>query len=138
MMAGEEDLGLGEELQRLVDVAAPAQRIADLRAPQGVEVVHVAGDDFGTTQRLPIGEVEHELRRRLGARGVLEHHLDTIDGQLFDVVLDDHVGRNKSQVTRGDVLAYRLIDMTKRTARQQYAVLKEQTPAHRVTGIDVF
>ena len=64
-----------------------------------------AGDVFGTPERLHVWKVGVHLGRRFGARRVLENHLDAVDRQLFNILRDNHVWRNKPGVSGGHVLA---------------------------------
>jgi len=84
MVAGKVDIGLTpEHLQRLIDKTTPGQRVPDLGAAGGIDIVHVARHHFGATERFLGGQVKGELRRRFRATGVLENHLNPVDHQAL-------------------------------------------------------
>ena len=138
MVRGEHHLGLlSVAVERLGDVLRPVQRIADRRATQRVDVVQRRGDVLGHPERLHRGDVGVHLRGRFGVRRVLEDHLDAVDLELLDVLLDDLRRRDQPHAAGRHALAEALADVAIRARRQQQAVLVEQPPVHRVAGIHV-
>ena len=139
MVRGEHHLRLqAEAVERLADVFRPAQRIADRRAAQRVDVVQRCDDVLGHPERLHVGDVRVHLPRRFGVRRVLEDHPDAVDLEFLDVLLDVAGGRDQTHRAGRDGLAETLTDITMRAGRKQKAVLVEQPPVHRVAGIDIF
>jgi len=67
-LTAEEGLGLH-------DVVGPGVGVPDLRAPQGVQVVHGPGAVLRHPQGLVLGQIGVHFRRGLRARGEMEYHL---------------------------------------------------------------
>ena len=89
VVRGEHDLGLqAETVERLADVLRPVQRIAHRSAAQRVDVVQRRDDVLGHPERLHLGDVGVHLPGRFGVRRVLEDHLNAIDLDFLDVLLD--------------------------------------------------
>ncbi len=88
------------------------ERVAHLRAPGRVEVVHRVGAVLGHAQQALVGEVEVHLGRGLGARGHLEHDPHAVDVQ-FGAGLGDVLGRGdeRNRAQRGG-LAQPGVDLT--------------------------
>ena len=131
-------LHVREAVERGVDVLGPVERVSHRRTAQGVDVVDGAGDVLGTPEGLPLGEPGVHLGGRLGVGRVLEDHLDAVDGEVLEVLADQHVGRDQAGIAMGHVLADRLVHMAEGAARQQGAVLDAAAPAHGITREDVF
>ena len=77
-----------------------AQRVADLRTAQCVEVVHRVRDDLRTAEGLRFRQVEGELRRRLRLGRVLEDEADSVDLHLLGVRSTSSVGRTSPNLPR--------------------------------------
>ena len=86
MMAVEHHLRLGKLLPAGFNKTAPGQGIPHLGAPQGIEIMQIAGHQFRATESALFGQVKNELRGRLTTRDNLEHKLDTIDGVTFHLI----------------------------------------------------
>ena len=99
--------------------------------------MHGAGDVFRRPEGLQVREPGIHLRRRLGARGVLKHHFNTVDSHFLEVLFNDHRRWNESEVTRGRIFSDGLVHMAKRAARQQYAILVEHATRHGIAGVNV-
>ena len=84
VMRGERHIRLvGEQLDRLGQVAGPDPRVADLRAAQGQQVVQVVRGVLGHAQRPLVREVEVHLCGSFGAGGHLEHDPDPVQDFLL-------------------------------------------------------
>ena len=135
VVAGEADVGVvGEQVDGLVDVPAPRQRVPHLGPAQRVEVVHRVGAVLGHAQQAQVGEVEVHLRRGLGARGQLEHDADPVEDP-FGAGLVDLLGRRDEahRAERGG-LAEAGVDLTLGTDRQQRAVHVHRPTHHGRPG----
>jgi hypothetical protein len=128
---------LPKHVKSFVDLLRPLQRIPYQRTTQGVDIVDRGTDILGRPESLEVGEIGIHFRRRLGARNVLKHHLNAVDGQLLDDILDDHIGWDQTAIARSYILADGLVHVTERAARQQHAVLEEHMAVHGITGVDV-
>ena len=136
-MAGEDHLGIAEQFDGLIDVAAPAQRVAHLGAAQGVEVVQGVAHHFGAAECLPLGQVERQLRRRLRFRRVLKSEAHAVDLHLLRRVVDDVGGPHHADRSARRRLAQAGVDMAAHAARQIGAVHEARPAAHGDAGDDV-
>ena len=136
-MAGEDHLGVGKELQRAVDVAAPLQRVAHLGAAQRVEVVHRVRDDLGAAEGALRRQVEGHLGGRLGVGRVLEDERHAVDGHRLRRVVDQIRRHREAERAGGRLLAEAGVDVAARTARQPEAVHVLRPPPHGDAGEDV-
>jgi hypothetical protein len=138
VMLGEHHVAaLGEEPDRLVQVARPAVRIAHDRSAQGKHVVQVVGGVLGDAQRPPLGEQEVHLRRRLGVRRELEHHVDAVDRLRLTGPRDLDGRRDQRDGARRGRLAEPGADLPGRALGQQRAVHVRRAARHRAAGVHV-
>ena len=80
MVAGERNIAaIKEGLERFVDVAAPAERIANFGTAWGVEVVQCGHAVFGHTHSAKVGEVEVHFGGRFGAGRELKLDANAVD-----------------------------------------------------------
>ena len=122
------------EIDRLVEVARPFQRIAHLRAAQRQHVVQRVGGVLRHPHGAELREVGVHLGRRLSAGRHLEHHAHAVDRDLFAGLLD-LAGRHDQPGGAGrGGLAKTAVDAALRVARQQGAVHVDRAAAHRVAG----
>ncbi len=134
----EHHLGLpAETMQRLVDVLAPAQRIAYLGAAQGVQVVQGADHVLGHQQGLLPRQPDVHLRRRLGARRVLEGERHAVQHQVLALAFDQAGRRQQAQRSARQSLADGHVDLPLRPLGQLRAVLVGGAAHHGVAGQDV-
>ena len=138
MVRREDDVGVAaEEVERLVDVARPGQRVADLRAAQRVDVVERMGRDLRHAQGPVVREVEAQLGRRLGPRRVLEDDAQPVDHQLLPGLGDDVRGREQGHGARRGELREAGADALERTPAREVAVHVRRPPGHHVAREDV-
>ena len=129
---------LAVERNGLGDVACPCRAVADLGAPQRVEVVERTGAIFRHPKRLMLRQPCVHFGGRLGARCELEFQLHAINRQLF-ARLGDLVARRKKRHCAGGLPhADALRQLAGDAGGQQDAVLIIATAAHALTGVDVF
>jgi hypothetical protein len=87
------DFGLvAVALDGVGNVARPQAAIADLRAADGVEIVHGVIGVFRHVEHPELRKVHQHFRRRLGARHEMEFDLDAVDAARL-VSLGDHLVR---------------------------------------------
>ena len=80
MVGGEQDIGFAsEQVERLLDVSAPTQRVARLRPPKWQGIVHRVRAVLGQAERSQLREHEVHLRWGLCAGCVLEHHANPVN-----------------------------------------------------------
>ena len=138
VVRGDHHLGLlSVEVERLVDVLRPGERVAHHRAAQGVDVVEGSRDVLPGPEHLLLREPGVHLGRRLGAGRVLELHLHAVDRVDLDGLLDDESRRDQAEVASGDGHGQSLAGVPVGAGRQENAVLVEQPPTHGVAGVDV-
>ena len=137
VMAAEVDLGLGVQLEGLVDVAPPGVRIADLGTAQRVDVVHRHGHHFGTAEGALRGQVEHHLRRGLGAERELEVELDAVDRGALAGPHDLARGRHDARRRGWEVLAQADAHVPHRIGLEPPAVHEGHPAQHGGPGNEV-
>ncbi len=139
VVAGEQHVAVGaEQVDRLVQVLAPRQGVAHLRASRRVQVVERAGAVLGHAQHAVVGEVEVHLRGRLGVRRDLEDDADAVDDQLGPRGLDV-LGRGHETLAaeQRHALAQAGVDVTERAPREEGAVHVGRPTGHGRPGDDV-
>ena len=120
MVAGKRNVAAIEEgLKRFVDVATPAERIANLGSAWGVEVVQCGHAIFGHTDGAKVGEVEVHFGGRFGAGCELKLDANAIDKQLGAGEFDRLGGSDEPAGAKGDAFAQAGVDMAPWTNRQQ-------------------
>ncbi|MNN38310.1 hypothetical protein D3C81_1523010 [compost metagenome] len=98
---GEHDLGIvAPHFQRFVEVFRPGQWVTDLRAAQGIGVVHRVGGVFGGIDRLLLLDVIEHFGRRFTTRRIQELVGQAIDDAGVAGFLDD-VGRRDQRHCTG-------------------------------------
>ena len=123
---------------RLVDVAAPLERVAHLRAAQRVEVVHRVRDDLGAAAGLVLGQVEGELRGRLRLGRVLEHEAHAVESRVsWGVRSTITVGSRMLIVPPPGRLAEAGVDVAAALCGSVQPVHEECAPTHGDAGEDV-
>ncbi len=138
MVRRHRDLGLAAPFQQhRVDHLRPAERIAHLRTAQGQDIVEIVGHDFGRVQRLIGGDVEGELRRRLGAARVEEFEGQTVDRQRA-ALFADRLGRfHIADRPRRQLRAQPRVDLARRAGCEGRAEHIERAPSHRAARKDI-
>ena len=138
MVRGERDIGThGEQVDRLGDVAGPDAGIADLRTPQGEEVVQVVGDVLGQAQHPTVREEEVHLRRRLGAGSELEDDPHTVEDFLLPRLGDVESRREKADGSLRSRRTQAHADAAGRSDGEACAAVVHAATQHRHTGVDV-
>ncbi len=135
------DHGIGPvavAFDRLVEVARPQPAVANLRAAQGVEIVHVVGGVLRHVQDLELRKVHDHLRRRFGARHQMKLDLDAVDHAGLVSLPDQVVRRDQRDRAFRQRLAEAFIDLPAFIDRQRQAVHVLRAAAHGVAGDDVF
>ena len=126
-----------EQAQGLVDVPRPGQRVADLRAAQGVHVVQGVRGDLRHAQGAALRQVEAQLGGRLGPRRVLEDDAQPVDGQLLAGLGDDVRRRDQAHRARRGELREAGADALERAPARQVAVHVGSPTGHHVAREDV-
>ena len=127
-----------EQLDRLVEVLAPRERVTDLRTARRIDVVQRCAAVFGHTEQAPVRQEDVHLRGRFGVGRVLEPQAHTVDGQFF-AGGGDLSGR-RDQATRTeqrDGLAETAVHVALHVAREEPAIHVAGTAQHGRTGGDV-
>ena len=138
MVRGEHDLGaITEQLDGVVDVGAPRQRVARLCSADRNQVVHVVRAILRHAQPTVIGEEEVHLRRCFGLRRQLEDDANAVDDQLLASERDVLRWRDEARRAERHTLAETTVHVALRTGRQQRAELVQSTSVHCVTGQEV-
>ncbi len=112
-------------------------RIAHERAAQREHVVQVVRRVLRHAERPVPGEEEVHLRRRLGARRHLEHHVDAVDGLLLPRAHDVDGRRDQRDGSQRRRLPQPRAHLAARSLRQQRAVHVCRAARHRTAGVDV-
>ena len=128
---------VGEQLDRLVDVLAPAERVSGLRAADRDEVVHGVRAVLGHAQPALVREVEVHLRRCFGLGCELEHDPDAVDHELLARVGDVLGGCDQAGEGQRRRLAQTAVDVAARAGRQQRPELVHRPTHHRIAGQQV-
>ena len=139
VVGGEEHIHVAtKEIECLLDVLAPTQRVSGLRPTERQRVVHRVGAVLGDAERAEVREHEVHLCRRFSARRVLEHDPHAIEHE-FGSGECDLLGRcDQVGLRTRNPLAEAAIDMALRTGRQQHAELIEGPAAHGGASDQVF
>jgi hypothetical protein len=96
--------------------------------------VHVLGHHLGQAQRLLVGEIEHELRRRLRALRHLELDAHAVDDQFLAGLLDVLRRRNETRRIAAQCQAQAGAQRALAVGGQRHAVHVVGAPRHRVAG----
>ncbi|MNS53590.1 hypothetical protein D3C72_863490 [compost metagenome] len=138
-MLGEQHVALvAVSCQAAVQVLGPGLGVPHLRAARGEDVVHHLRGVFRHAQRTQLRQVQVHLRRRFGARGQLEFHVEAGDGAGFQFLVDQVGGRDQGDgAAARRALAQASIDLAFFATGQQAAELELRAAAHGVAGVDV-
>ena len=138
VMADEHDVGVrAEAVDRLVQALRPAQRVANLRTTQRVQVVHHVVDDLRHAQRSAARQVEYQLGGRLSIGRVLEDDLQTVDRQGLTAGVNDHAGRHERRNACSDGHPEPGTDLASRPARQHRTEHEHRAAQHRIARVHV-
>ena len=132
VVLGDDNFAAGAEgLDRFADVARPQIAVAHLRAPDGVEVVHVVRDVLGHIEHVKLRKIHQHFRGSLGAGHELKHDLHAIDEALVRGLVDGGGRRNQCHSSDRCLFAQTGIDVTPWARRQKSTELILRAPAHR-------
>ena len=137
VVLAEIDLRVAELVERQLQIARPAQRVANLGAAHRQQVVHGLRQNFGAAISSFIGDREGQLCRRFGTGHVVKDKAHAVQHQVLRGLGDQLRRREDADGAISDVLAQAGVDQTIGRAIEVFAELVHSAPRHRGADQDV-
>ena len=135
MVLSDQNFGVvAPHLERFAEITRPCQRVADLGAAEGQEVMKVMRGVLRHVEHFQLRQIEMEFSGRFALRCHLKHEFETVDDPFVAGGHDQIGGRHQRNRSGGHRFAETAIDLSASAARNERPKLILRSPQHRIAS----